>query len=51
MLTGFLCCVRRTFKIARVIKRIKDAEYTDAVIGSSFHKRIDDIIGIVPVTQ
>ena len=51
MLAGFLCRISRTLQVARIIERIKDTKYADSIISGGFYKRIDNIIGIVPVAQ
>ena len=41
----------RNFEIANVVKRVKNSEYPDSVLGCVLHKFFDNVIGIMIVTE
>jgi len=51
MSAAFFDCPGGAFVIALIVNRIENAENIDAHLGSLFHKRVNQIVGIVPITH
>ena len=51
MFAGFFCGFCRTFEVTGIVARIENAENADTVFCGGFDELIDDIVGIVAVSQ